>query len=169
MASTYEAIASQTLGSNTASVTFSSIPGTYTDLVLVIATSGDDASPQNIVMQFNADTSGGGSNYSYTTLWGTGSTAGSARSSNRADIYLDYYSAIASGSPSTHVAHIMSYANTNVFKTVLSCGARAASGVDRNVGLWRSTAAITDIKVASILGMEFASGGTFSLFGVKAA
>jgi hypothetical protein len=75
---TYEAIATQTLGSAAASVTFSSIPGTYTDLVLVVAgtlTTGTE----NIVMQFNGDT---GSNYSVTSLLGDGSTASSFRSSN---------------------------------------------------------------------------------------
>jgi hypothetical protein len=53
---TYEAIATQTLGSAAASVTFSSIPGTYTDLVLVVAMEHVTTGTENIVMQFNGDT-----------------------------------------------------------------------------------------------------------------
>jgi hypothetical protein len=78
---TYEAIATQTLGSAAASVTFSSIPGTYTDLVVVIAgtlTTGSD----NVSFQLNGDS---GANYSVTVLTGDGSTASSGRASNLTD------------------------------------------------------------------------------------
>jgi hypothetical protein len=62
---TYVAIAEQTLGTAAASVTFSSIPGTYTDLVLVLSV--QDASGNTFALQFNGDTS---TNYS-TVLTGT--------------------------------------------------------------------------------------------------
>jgi hypothetical protein len=58
---TYEAIATQTLGSAAASVTFSSIPGTYTDLVIVCTPLRVTAGAEELVFQFNSDT---GSNYS---------------------------------------------------------------------------------------------------------
>ena len=73
MAVTYTPITSNTLTSATASVTFSSISGTYTDLVLVV--SAQSASTNvDLAMRFNSDS---GTNYSNTRLYGTGSAAGS--------------------------------------------------------------------------------------------
>jgi hypothetical protein len=73
MAITYEPIATTTLGSAAADVTFTSISGTYTDLVLVavtqIGSSGD-----YLGVQFNSDT---GTNYSRTRLSGNGTSASS--------------------------------------------------------------------------------------------
>ena len=77
MAITYEPIATTTLGTSASSVTFSTIPGTYTDLVLVVA--GTSAATNGNEMQFNGDT---GNNYSFTLLYGTGSAAVSSRNSN---------------------------------------------------------------------------------------
>ena len=68
---TYESISSVTLTSNSTTVTFGSIPQTYTDLVLVIVakiTSGG----LDMFIRFNSDT---GSNYSYTQLYGNGTSA----------------------------------------------------------------------------------------------
>ena len=62
MASTYEPIATTTLGSAASSITFSSIPATYTDLRLVLVHT-PSASTGNAQMQFNSDTA---TNYSYT-------------------------------------------------------------------------------------------------------
>jgi len=67
MASTYTPIATQTLGSATGTVTFTSISGSYTDLVLVIT--GNTNNPTNPVLQFNGDTT---TNYSHTYISGTG-------------------------------------------------------------------------------------------------
>ena len=167
MPATYEPIASQTLGSNSASVTFSSIPGTFTDLVLVAnarSTHTADAY-EGMTLRYNSDS---GSNYSRTyLLYGPGSTRASNASS--AESVMNH------GSSNTNlsviVVNIMSYANTNVFKTSLHAGAGLGNfyGLDRTVNLWRSTAAITSITIASAQGANLASGSTFSLFGVKAA
>ena len=77
MPATYDKIATYTLPSATSSYTFTSIPSTYTDLVLVVSarmTGGGGASA--IQLQFNGDT---GSNYSITTLNGDGSSATSSK------------------------------------------------------------------------------------------
>ena len=161
MAATYEPIASQTLVSAASSVTFSSIPGTYTDLVLVLSGT-TTANDKAIRCQLNADT---GSNYSHTNVLGYSGGVLSQRNSSAAfwNIGNNFVT-----SQSTLVAHFMSYANTNVYKTTLSAEAAGTSVATRIVGLWRSTAAITSIKVYPISG-SFAAGTTASLFGIKAS
>lgn len=169
MPRTYEPIASQTLGSSAASVTFSDIPATYTDLVIVCSVkSTGAASSAGGSMRVNSDT---GSNYSQTILYGTGSAAGSIRAANvdRMRVFGD----IPTTGEQVAVIGVMSYANTSVYKTVLVRYGSAISGdtVGGIVGLWRSTSAITSlILYSNDAGADsFASGSTFSLYGIKAA
>jgi hypothetical protein len=163
MPSTYEPIATSTLGSAASSVTFSSIPSTYTDLVVVAAPLASSA--EEFVMQFNGDTAG---NYSATILWGDGSTAGSIRVSNQTYAYLNYYASV-STTQNTQIFNIMNYASTTTNKTVVGRANRADSGVDAAVALWRSTAAITSIALKLKNGSNFSTGSTFTLYGIKAA
>jgi hypothetical protein len=79
MATTYEPIATNTLSSAVASVTFSSISSAYTDLVLVV--NGTSASAGDFSLQVGNGSIDTGTNYSMTALYGNGSTATSARSS----------------------------------------------------------------------------------------
>lgn len=160
MARTYEPIASVTVsGTSTNSVTFSSIPGTMTDLVLVARYSLTGAAlPQ---VQFNADT---GSNYSDTDLTGNGTSASSGRDSNQTKGYLGNNAQ----NNNVIVANIMSYANANVFKTTISSYANAGAAVDRRVNLWRSTSAITEVKFY-LSANNFADGAVVSLYGIRAA
>ena len=76
--STEVAIATQTLGSATASITFSSIPSTYTDLRIVF--SGTGATVLNLKVRFNGDSA---SNYSQTNLQGLGYSVQSSRASTQ--------------------------------------------------------------------------------------
>ena len=93
MPTTYEPIATQTLGSAAATITFSSIPATYTDLRLVlVGTSTISANPK---INFNSDTA---TNYSQTILSGNGSVANSARQTNGTTIFVSYYNNIISSS-----------------------------------------------------------------------
>jgi hypothetical protein len=158
---TYEAIATQTLGSATASVTFSSIPGTYTDLVLVI--NPTMASNADVTIIFNGDTA---NNYSSTYLSGNGTTASSSRFSTFPKIYLDSINT-GTGIVQYNVS-IMNYSNTTTNKTVLARFASAAVGTQATVGLWRSTAAITSMTITGD-SVNFTTGSTFNLFGIKAA
>jgi hypothetical protein len=164
MPRTYEPIASQTLGSASASVTFSSIASTWTDLRLVIVGGIASGASENIVcLRFNSDT---GANYSDTHLWGNGSSPQNGRSTNTTFTRLWR---VAIGGQSVITTDIMSYANSNVFKTVLSANANPAESVWRVVGLWRSTSAITSVTVLENSGNNFSSGSTFSIYGIKAA
>jgi hypothetical protein len=168
MTRTYEPIASQTLGSNAATASFSSITGTYTDLILVAQLNGASGAA-GLRLRINDDT---GSNYSTTFLHGNGSTAGSNRESSQTRMSTAWIVSTTTGEATIIRFQFMSYANTNVFKTVLLENARSGSGVERNVGLWRSTSAITKITVAvggAFPSDDLAAGSTLSLYGVKAA
>jgi hypothetical protein len=163
---TYTQIASTTLTATTNEVNFTSIPSTYTDLVFVIQAKVDVAN--DLQFEFNADA---GTNYSYTVIYGTGSSAGSYRASSKQFGLLDFYGTpdTTAGS-STHIMQIMNYANTTTYKTALSRSNRASGGVDAIVNLWRSTAAIN--RVSFYIGNQtqnFLSGSTLNLYGITAA
>lgn len=161
---TYEAIATQTLGSAAASVTFSSIPSTYTDLVL-ISTAGVTSGALNYAVRFNSDS---GTNYSRTVLSGTGSAATSDRNTGLTYTILNDYGYLDTTLNTNILAHIMNYSNTTTFKTTLSRTNNAANGTSACVNLWRSTAAINSLLILPT-GSTFLAGSTFSLYGILAA
>ena len=106
MTATYEKIATNTLGSAAASVTFSSISGSYTDLVLVCSGKSNTGSLDYTRIRVNSDT---GSNYSRTYLGGNGSIAYSGRDSN-ATSYIDGFAeATASGVYSPTIFNLQNY------------------------------------------------------------
>ena len=160
---TYTLISETVLGSAQASVTFSSIPGTYKDLVLEVH-SGQTVNAFVHSIQFNNDT---GNNYSYTYVYGNGSTAASSRVSNTSAIsFLSSLGYTVDALNNVDIINIMSYANTNVNKTVVSrAGGGSYGGPEANVGLWRSTSAITSVKYQTN-GGNIMSGSTLRLWGV---
>jgi hypothetical protein len=164
MPSTYTPIATTTLGSAQSTVTFSSIPSTYTDLVL-ISSSGLTTATGDTTFTFNTDTA---SNYSFTALYGTGSTAASIRSANRANISI-YESPTTVLGATTSSLNIFNYANATTYKTTVSRGTSAGAITSAVVGLWRSTAAINQIVIANNGSTTFITGSTFTLYGIKAA
>jgi hypothetical protein len=164
MASTYEPIATNTLASATNNVTFSSIPSTYTDLVLIMSLKSTSG-VQDCLIQLNSDT---GNNYSSTFLYGTGSSAASTRQSNNPYGYGDYVGAIFTTNFNNEIVQFMNYSNTTTNKTFISRANQASNGVDAIVNLWRSTAAINTIKLFPSA-QNFAIGSTFTLYGIKAA
>jgi len=165
MPTTYEPIATTTLGTAAASITFSSIPATYTDLRLVIVATASTAAP-DIQVQFNSDS---GSNYSHTRLIGTGSSAISGQSSNQTYTYVDY-TGLSTTIPSLYEMDIFSYAGST-FKTMLAKTSEDRNGsgdIFTSVSLWRSTSAITSIYLF-LSAYNFATGTTATLYGIKNA
>jgi hypothetical protein len=164
MAATYTPIASITLGAATDSVTFSSIPQTYTDLVLITncrITSGTNY----IRLNYNYDT---GSNYSRTVISGNGSTASSFRVTNEVTNFPNNFElTTAANTFDTIIINIMNYSNTTTNKTILSRGTATGLGTSNNVGLWRNTAAISTIAITTT-GSTFTLGSTFNLYGILA-
>jgi len=161
---TYTQIASTTLGSSSTTINFTSIPSTYTDLVLVLQGTAN-SNYWDLYVRFNSDTA---SNYSVTRLFGNGSTAGSNRLSNDTLIQTTYYGNLGTGQ-STQILNVMNYSNTTTNKTMLVRANNAANGVDASAGLWRSTAAITAINLLMFSGGSFQAGTTASLYGITAA
>lgn len=177
MPNTYVALATQTLGSAAATVTFNSIPQGYTDLVLVMSakSTGSVFFNDNFFVTFNGDSA---TNYSRTRLTGNGSTATSARGTNDPYLVLGQLPNATSGNSandrSANITSIMNYSNTTTFKTVLSrsnaipSGSTSTNSVEAYVNLWRSTAAITSISITSSAG-NLDTGSTFSLYGIAAS
>jgi len=161
--STYTPISTQTLSANAASVTFSGIPQTYTDLVLVGAVGSTSTSfDRGMRLQFNGDTT---SLYSDTDIYGEASTAASFRRSSQTQTTV--LEAIArSGNYSAYTINIMNYANTTTNKTVIARGG-TTNLISASVGLWRSTAAINSITI-NLNSDNIASGSTFTLYGIGA-
>jgi hypothetical protein len=157
--STYTPIATTTLGSAQATVTFSSFSG-YTDLIVIL--NGYQTVDDNVYLQFNSDT---GSNYSCIALFGNGSTATSFRDTSQTKMNLG---GLFTSSNGNAIYSIQNYSNSTTYKTVLARSNAAASGTQARVGLWRSTSAITTILVGSASG-NFVSGSTFTLYGIAAA
>jgi len=164
--STYTPIATTTLGSNQSSVTFSSISGSYTDLVLIVSANQTPALNTQYI-RFNGDTA---TNYSYTVLTGNGTSAISARGTTQDAWYSGYYGVPPTTGFGTEIYNFQNYANTTTYKTGLSRTGRASGGTDAMVGLWRNTAAITSITYG-ITGISafLTSGSTFTLYGITAA
>jgi hypothetical protein len=165
MAKTYEPIATNTLGSATATVSFSSIAATYTDLVLVVSHLGTLATAEAKI-QFNGDTA---TNYSWTQLYGNGTSAASYRASSVSSIPLLPNEASSTTVPSAIIVNIQNYANATTFKTVIYRGSVTSLATSANVGLWRKTPeAINSITVFTPVS-TFAAGSTFTLYGIKSA
>lgn len=163
--STYTPLATQTLGSAAASVTFSSISGAYTDLVLV-SVAGTTTGAPNTFLQFNGDTA---TNYSIRAVIGNGSTASSGAVNNSSQFYIDYNAMPDQTLGTTvNICNIMNYSNATTYKTILVRANAAARGSEAIVGLWRSATAITSLVVKPA-SSTFLAGSTFTLYGIVAA
>lgn len=162
MPATYEPIATTTLSSAAADITFSSIPSTYTDLKLVVVAQGSLGN--QFAIQFNGSSTG----YSRTYLYGDGTAAASDRGS-ATSVRLDYLPT------STNFAFydidILSYAgSTN--KTLLAKSAKDLNGsgeVHAQVSLWANTAAINQIKLFVASSGNLNSGTTATIYGILKA
>jgi len=158
--STYTPIATTTLGSDTANVTFSSISGSYTDLILILNAGVNTTSSLNI--QVNGDTA---NNYSWTRIYGNGTTATSDRTSSQGNWDMINFP---NSLDNNAILHFMNYSNTTTHKTVLNRW-NSTSFVVSAVGLWRSTSAITSIKLFNTSTSNLKSGSTFTLYGIASA
>lgn len=162
MAKTYEPLATTTLSSTQSTVTFSSISGSYTDLVLV--TDGtSSAADYTMTLQFNSDT---GANYSSTILNGSSSPANpsSTKDNNNSSVF----SGSITTTQSSSIISIQNYANTTNYKTLLARGNAGTERIRLYIGLWRNTNAINSITLGTN-GTSFASGCTFTLYGILKA
>ena len=162
---TYEKIATTTLVSNVASVTFSSISSSYTDLVLVMNYFSNAS--EYPMIQFNGDTS---NSYYFIDIYGNGTSAASTGQLGVAGIWVGYgaYSPAGTTNPGTIIVNIQNYSNTTTYKSTLS-RSNSTQGVEATTGLWRSTSAISSLVIKHQTATTYAAGSTFTLYGIKAA
>lgn len=167
MAATYERISNIVSTGTTSSVTFSSIPATYTDLVLILKPITDNVTGAYPYLRFNSDS---GTNYSRTFIRGNGTTASTDRASNENIGYIIGGNVIQLTSQFIGLVSINDYSNTTTNKMWLS-RTNVAIGTDASaealIGLWRNTSAINNISIFCG-GTSFVSGSTFALYGIKA-
>jgi len=157
--STYTPIATYTATGSVSTVTFSSIPQTYTDLVLIGA-----AKDSNNYTGMRVNNSSA-ANYSRTYMTWNGTSAGSARTTSDTTLYV--------GGNDTNfevsIYNFQNYSNTTTYKTILGTQKIANATSIAAVGLWRSTAAITEIDIYSVSGATILTGTTFTLYGIASA
>ena len=174
-ATAFESIASTTGTGSSATVTFSSIPGTYQHLQLRLMLTNASNSAGAPIIRFNSDT---GSNYVWHTLNGYNSTVAAAGNTAQTSIYpcIDdsARAALSTTQPTVAIIDIHDYASTSKFKTVRSFGgietnAAGTSEIDLNSGLWRSTSAITSITITNNGAYNWSSNAQFALYGIKGA
>lgn len=166
---TYEPIATTTLSSNQNNIEFTSIPSTYTDLVIVFTGKSTNAgtSSNGMRCRVNSDT---GSNYSQTNMNGNGSTASGSQETSITYFEFGEIAQTDNTSPSLNIMHIMNYANTTTYKTIM-CRANTTTVVTKAiVSLWRSTNAITSVTLSRDFGTnQIKAGSTATLYGIAAA
>jgi hypothetical protein len=162
MPATYEPITTQTLGSAQASITLGSISSAYTDLVLVINGIKSGTGSSDIFWRVNSDTA---SNYSQTSLYGTGSSDGSDRGSSQTSARAGRIGS----DQSVSSLIFQNYSNSTTYKTCISRGNSAGNIVIVNAGMWRSTSAITSIVISCADASNFNTGTIVTLYGIKAA
>jgi hypothetical protein len=166
MATTYEKIATTTLGSAATSIDLTSIGSGYTDLRLVLNLIGTFSGAG---LRFNSDS---GSNYSMTYLNGDGASAISYQLSNQTRVNLGPVNVASSATIPDFIAlDIFSYAGST-YKTFLNAQSYDNNGsgdVTRQVGLWRSTSAITSINITNMGSGNFNTGSIATIYGILKA
>ena len=163
----FESIATTTVSSTAADVTFSSIPGTYTHLQIRIMASAVSGNQDGLI-QFNGDTA---TNYSYHFLSGSGAGGGSASGGATQSYMLMSNNFYPTGTSTCGVAviNILDYANTSKYKTMRSLAGADLNGsgtINLCSGNWRNTAAITSIKLYPA-GSTINTYSSYALYGVK--
>lgn len=176
MATTYQLISSNVLTSSAASVTFSSIPSTYTDLVIKLSarcTYTGNAYPNYLYTRFNSDT---GSNYSETLLFGQDSTAYSSRNSNTtfSQMLTENSDASTASTFSNVEFYIPNYlaTTTKPFSNFGVAENNATTAYIGGVGAsqYRGTSAISSITFSMSAGAgSFLTGSSFYLYGIRSA
>jgi hypothetical protein len=160
---TYTALATVTLGASASSVTFSSIPATYRDLILITsATISAAATSSGGFIRFNGDT---GSNYTRVMMFAEGSIISNSATQTNLDMWAE-----SETSPAIVRFDIMDYSATDKHKTALSRADRGGVRTVASANRWANTAAITSITISSpdSGSKTYIAGSTFNLYGVIA-
>ena len=172
MAVTYYSIASQVLLSNTATLTFSGIPNTYTDLILKVDAKTDAGTIQdNLNLQFNGDTA---SNYTTMSISGSPGITGSVQNNTAgtsATIYAGAEGSNTSGANTFGMCEVNMPNYTSTTKKLfrgraISCGSTTLSVMNQFGITYNNTTAISSITIFRTTGTTFLTGSRFDLYGI---
>ena len=155
---TYVPLATITLASGDNDVTFSSIPATYRDLIIVV--NGLGVGTGTLALRYNGDT---GSNYSFVRMIGYSVGTLSTNATGQTYIMSADYS---STEQHATIIQVMDYSATDKHKTNLTRSNRAGTWTFGIAGRWANTAVVTSVNLVAI-STNFAIGSTFSLYGVN--
>lgn len=169
MPTTCKLIAKNVLGSDTASVTFSSIPATYTDLWLVMSARSDRSGDINdfINVSFNGSTS----NFTGRYLQGNGSSASSNTNVPRLIGYMTASNSTAStfGSSEAYIPNYAGSTNKSFSVSAVNETNGSVAIIILCANLWSNTAAINEVGLVPANGTNFKSGSSFFLYGITKA
>jgi len=166
----YASIATVTLGSSSSSISFSSIPSTYTHLQLRgISKAASSGSPFAYQIRFNGDSA---ANYTYHRLIGNGSAVSAVATTGASQISCFYEPTDEANVFAGGVIDILDYTNTNKNTVVRTLGGYDANGSGYATffsGVWLNTAAITSITLITESATNTAQYSSFALYGIKGA
>lgn len=152
------------VNTTTNSIEFTNIPQNYSDLRIVF--NGQTTAAAITVLRFN--NTSGGTDYSWVSFGGSGSSASSNNGQNQPQAYITNIGHM-NANQGVITADIMGYSNTNLHKKVISFATNAVGlGVDKTVSSWRSKAAVTSIQIYLDRAEYWSNGSTFSLYGIAA-
>lgn len=152
------------------SIDFTTIPSTYTDLVIKLSARYDQSSDNAAYIRFNSDS---GSNYSYRYIFGSGSTASSAAASSQifSNMGISVASSYTASTFSNSEIYIPNYAGSTQ-KSMSGDNVQENNATTAfstlTAGLWTGTAAITSIRLLPASG-NFVQHSTAYLYGVSNA
>jgi hypothetical protein len=163
----FSSIATISGNGSTATITFSSIPSTYTHLqvrvMARVAAGGED-----LTLQFNGDT---GANYSRHRLTGSGTAAAASGTASTTGITTLGSAGMpsAANTYAVTVIDVLDYANTNKYKTARMLSGQdsnGSGGIDFTSGVWQNTAAVTSLTIYANAS-NFPTAASFALYGIK--
>lgn len=160
---TYIPLATFTTTGTASQITFSNIPNTYRDLVIVTNVVASSAGPYDQAIRFNNDTASG---YSSMIIYAAGASASQYTALVNPDrAYLDFYGSATTSQRASSIAHIFDYSVNYKHKNVITRGNRGNSGSEIIASRWKNNAVISSIQYFLISG-SFGAGTTVSLYGI---
>lgn len=153
-------------GGDAASMSFTSISGSFTHLFLIGSVKSDDttARTDNMNLQFNSDT---GSNYEVYQFMATTSDNSGTNTAINSGMIMTAHVSNTTNDFSSFVMFIPNYADTNMYKNVVGITNAGDQQINVNGGLWNNTAAITRIDLSPATGSNLKQYSKVTLFGLQ--
>lgn len=159
---TYTPLANITLSSSATTVSFSSINQSYKDIILIANFRPDYSSLVGI--RINGDTS---SSYRYVNMSNTISPSYNSSTATSSKIYINSNTNLSPSTKVSLITNFMDYTSTDKFKHIICRMNNYEATIVSSAGRWNSTSSMTSFSIDTD-GGTFASGSSFSIFGVIA-